>query len=362
MILSSVISSYAGVMPENVNYKINQNGTVSITKSPEATGDIVIPEQVEIDGKTYDITIIEAEAFMSTEVNSVVLPNTIKRIGDYAFEGSSIKQISLGNSVETIGEQAFGSCDITSIKLPDSLIELGWYAFEGTSITEIDFGKGLTEIPLGAFDGCNINYLSIPSTVSKIGFCAFSNCENLKEVFISDGVKYINAAAFFDCSNLTKVRIPGSITSLSGGGKIDGAVFKGCYSLKNVIYETDNPIAIPENIPDIFSWETYSEGTLTVAIGGAAKARNIYPWKNFRNIAEANFNDIKAVGTDDNDQIHISVVNGTVVVNGVDGLTEIAIYDTCGRIIYKRSDNQITNLTSGIYILKAGKQTAKFTI
>lgn len=322
----------------------------------------MIPEQVEIDGKTYDVTIIGSGAFMNTEVNSVVLPNTIIRIGDEAFCGSSLKQITLGNSVETIGEQAFDSCHITSIKLPDSLRELGWYAFLESSITEIDFGKGLTEIPLGAFDGCNINYLSIPSSVSKIGFCAFSNCKNLKEVFISDGVKYINAAAFYSCSNLTKVRIPSSITSLGGGGKIEGAIFHGCYSLKNVIYETGNPIAISENIPDIFSWETYSEGTLTVAIGGAAKAHNIYPWKNFSNIVEANFNDIKAVGTDDNDQIHISVVNGTVVVNGIDGLTEIAIYDTCGRIIYKGSDNQITNLTSGIYILKAGKQTAKFTI
>lgn len=55
-IFSTISASFADVMPDNINYKINEKGTVSIIKSPDASGDIVIPEQINIDGKLYDVT------------------------------------------------------------------------------------------------------------------------------------------------------------------------------------------------------------------------------------------------------------------------------------------------------------------
>ena len=56
--------------------------------------DIVIPETVEADGKTYTVTSIGDEVF-GYEINSITLPNTIRRIGNYAFYGSGIKSITL---------------------------------------------------------------------------------------------------------------------------------------------------------------------------------------------------------------------------------------------------------------------------
>ncbi len=74
--------------------------------------DIVIPETVTHNDKTYRVTSIEAEAFRGNEaLHSVLIPNGVKEIGDAAFSGCNLLyKVILGADVEVIGDGAFTNC------------------------------------------------------------------------------------------------------------------------------------------------------------------------------------------------------------------------------------------------------------
>ena len=50
-------------------------------------GDVVIPESIEFEGKTYCVTKIGSTAFWFSSVTSVIIPNTVTAIGSSAFKG-----------------------------------------------------------------------------------------------------------------------------------------------------------------------------------------------------------------------------------------------------------------------------------
>lgn len=101
---------------DGICYEIisSTDNTVSVTNKYEQqyTGDVVIPEKVLYNGKTYSVTSIDYEAFLScTNLTSVHLPNSIITIADYAFAHCcSLTSITIPNSVTTIGESALADC------------------------------------------------------------------------------------------------------------------------------------------------------------------------------------------------------------------------------------------------------------
>lgn len=71
---------------------------------------------------TYTITAIGDAAFAGVKnINTILLPPTIKEIGRYAFFGSSVVSINLPASVKTIGDRAFGYCtNLKSLRMPQN--------------------------------------------------------------------------------------------------------------------------------------------------------------------------------------------------------------------------------------------------
>ena len=64
-------------------------------------------------------------------ITSVVIPNSVKYIGDSAFAGCfKLKNVDMSNSLETIGEKAFYNASLTSITIPNSVTSIGRWAFE----------------------------------------------------------------------------------------------------------------------------------------------------------------------------------------------------------------------------------------
>jgi len=62
---------------------------------------------------------------------TLVIPNDIKTIGDYAFEYCDVlEKIIIPDGMEVIGRGAFNQCDaLTEIYTPDSVLEIGANAF-----------------------------------------------------------------------------------------------------------------------------------------------------------------------------------------------------------------------------------------
>ncbi len=174
------------------------------------TGYIGSDEVVEIPSNMngHPVTSIGGEAFLGSDVKSVIIPNGVTSIGISAFEGClSLESITIPTTVEYIGKAAFKDCGLKSITIPN----------------------GITSIEYETFQGCsNLESIVIPNSVTTIGQNAFYYCFGLKSVTLPDSVNFIDSFAFYSCYGLESLTIPKSVYTIS-----DNA-FNGCYSLKSL--------------------------------------------------------------------------------------------------------------------------------
>ncbi|MDD7162043.1 MAG: leucine-rich repeat domain-containing protein [Candidatus Ornithospirochaeta sp.] len=134
-------------------------------------GDTLIIKS-EIDG--IPVVKIGDEAFIYSSLRGdVVLPSSIKAIGDRAFYRSSKLdgRIYLPSSLENIGEEAFYGCDklMGDLVIPDSVRFIGDRAFADSGVGKRVYGgKGLLEIGKDAFKGSGIDYSVLLPPISTI--------------------------------------------------------------------------------------------------------------------------------------------------------------------------------------------------
>ena len=135
----------------------------------------------------------------SSKVN-IVIPETYKniriiKIGENAFENSSIKQITISKNLIEIGNSAFKSCN----KL-ESII--------------FNSAGSLQTIGNFAFSGCSaMTQFSVPVSLINIGMSAFENCTGLNDLIFVDGssVKRFYAQNLFNNCNVRKVIIESGV-------------------------------------------------------------------------------------------------------------------------------------------------------
>ena len=166
---------------------------------------------------------------------SVAIPEkyngrTVTAIANKAFYGcSSLKNITIPDSVTTIGDYAFYNCTaLLSMYLPHSVKSTGWGAFAWCNSLigfEVDrnnsyyssydgvlFNKNKTEII--SYPNAKARTYTIPNGVTSIYMCAFRGCTNLTSITIPDSVTAIREFAFVGCESLTTVTIPDKVTTL----------------------------------------------------------------------------------------------------------------------------------------------------
>ena len=195
---------------------------------PDAPAELVIPATVTNSGtgKTYTVTTIGYKAFfLCSQITSVTLPDTIRVIGDYAFQTawsqSSITSMNLPEGLEEIGAYALYYIPV-DFKLPSTLKRIGNSAFAQSGITEVHFGDAIEAVDDRAFNFCKklVKAELTKETQNCEGLYLY--CDNLAEVTIEDGVTYIPENCFFDCFALTSAVLPDSVTEI---GK---SAFYGC--------------------------------------------------------------------------------------------------------------------------------------
>ena len=99
----------------DINYRLNgwTKTAEVIKKSGGYEGDVIIPETVVFNERTYRVISIGKEAFAFCDpLTSITIPNSVKSIGWKAFlDCEPLKEICIPNSVTTIGRHAFDGCD-----------------------------------------------------------------------------------------------------------------------------------------------------------------------------------------------------------------------------------------------------------
>ncbi len=212
-----------------------------VISSPSASGDIIIPSSVTINGTDADVTLIDGAAFQNTAITSITLPNTVKTINNNAFQGcTGLTKVEAPN-VTAIFDYAFSSCtSLTTVETPE-LVSIYGYAFRDCSaLKTIDTTK-LTELDQNAFQNCssleNIDLSSLRGGTSGadgiLSSYVFSYCTSLSNVTIPASIDKIGNGAFSGCTNLSDVTIHASID------RIGQRAFAGCSA--NIEFISNTP-------------------------------------------------------------------------------------------------------------------------
>ena len=173
-----------------------------------------------------EITITGRNLFSSSflDIPSTIEGKIVTTIGKATFEDSSLKSITIPNSVTTIGDDAFENCDsLTSITIPDSVTTIGESAFRSCdSLISITIPNSVTTIGELAFGNCDsLTSITIPDSVTTIEGFVFSDCDSLTRITIPDSVTTIGDYAFEDCDSLTSITIPNSVISIGDDAFVD---------------------------------------------------------------------------------------------------------------------------------------------
>lgn len=257
-----LVGCKATVIPDGVEV-IAGNAFISCQDTSIEPFELNFPPSVEI---------IEPFAFNCCyPLSAVTFSEGLRRIGRWAFMGTSIECLEIPASVTEIDEQAFISCDsLKVIKVrkgnnvydsrkgcnaiiesatgrllrgsegttivPDGVKVISSCAFYGSKIKKIKLPSSLETIERGAFTECKeLKKLVIPGSVRKIHYEILMD-SGVEEVIVENGVEEIPEYAFFECPKLRYVSLPESLKEF---GRY-GAVFVDCPELVRVDVDKDN--------------------------------------------------------------------------------------------------------------------------
>ena len=154
-------------------------------------------------------TTLGHHVFKNCPLAEVTFPNSLTSIGEWAFEGTTLKTVDLSNThITSLSTGSFYNCtQLSDVKLPKTLTDIGNNAFFCSVIASITFPPSLQKIGDWAFQGAKFANVVIPTNCNTIEQGAFSDNANLTTVFIN-GVKcYLAVNAFANCGNLKDVYI-----------------------------------------------------------------------------------------------------------------------------------------------------------
>lgn len=213
------------VLPEGIE-EIGQ-GAFSHTKIKE----VAFPKSLKKILNAFEY----CENLERVEITKTIAENTTKEgkciednfTNSFSFSGcSSLKEVILSESLESVPDHAFYRCAIKEIKLPSTLKKIGYDAFSINQIESITFPQGIEEVA-----GFNYNPLKevvIPEGVKIVGYSAFKSCENLKSIQLPSTLEEIGSYAFSECPNLEVITLGENVT------EIGEEAFKGCTALKEI--------------------------------------------------------------------------------------------------------------------------------
>ena len=252
---------YTGVLSVETSgvwkYAIKTNGNIAVI-AYSGKDDIVDLTQLNFGGS---IETIGGHAFEGSNIQNIILPNSVVEIQLYAFaDTKNLTQIVFGNNVEYIAAYAFASSGIhaaifedsnvetieryafaftnnlRTIEIPASLQKLGAFAFykSGLEVLTFEYESSLAEISQSAFAGTGITSVDIPDSVVRIQSSAFRDNLSLKSVRLGNGADLrIDSNAFYNTA-IESLYVPDNVRY------IGEYAFVGLKNLQSYAVAADN--------------------------------------------------------------------------------------------------------------------------
>ena len=102
-------------------------------------------------------------------ITSVIIPNTVKIIGEGAFSHNNLTSVELPDTVISIGDDAFYFNKLTSVTIPNSVTSIGNSAFHDNKLTRVTIPNSVTSIGSGAFRKVGSSNPNLTKIINKTG-------------------------------------------------------------------------------------------------------------------------------------------------------------------------------------------------
>ena len=220
---------------------------------------------LDIIGEVYitkSITGIGRNAFQGTNINSLVIGDGLKEIGEYCFYVCpNLKTVESSGPVEIINQHSFRGCDslesfncvgiqsiynhafysdtnLSQFNWGESLIDIGTYAFYNcNSLASANFNEGLESIGAWTFyNTSSLAQVNIPGSVSLFGDYAFYSA-GIQNLIVNSGVSGFSLGCFYNNRSLSNIELPDTLEV------INNSCFQYCPSL--------NTVNIPDSVHTI---------------------------------------------------------------------------------------------------------------
>ena len=257
IVLLPMVASAEEVEINGLWYDVITKGQIAKVikyKTDAYTGDVVIPETIEHNGVSCQVTEIGNQAFASCRtLTSVSIPRSITTIEASAFVNCfALKSVYISDLKAWCGIQFANAqsspfytkrCDlylngeeIKDLVIPSGVTTIEKYAFYNAKITSVTISEGVTKIADSAFDNCeSLTSVTIAPSVTEIGNSAFQYCRALTAVNISDIASWCNIKfndnpvmlaghLYLNGEEVKNVGVPEGVTSI-------GNTFPNCKEL-----------------------------------------------------------------------------------------------------------------------------------
>lgn len=274
------------IQDDKLIYEVdNEEQTASIQSNKNSNSDILIPESIKINSQDYIITnILEGSFSYLMNTISIHFSNNskLKFIHQYSFAYSSFESIIIPQTVLEIGDFAFFNCEClqkVEFSEPSELISIGSFAFVNSLIENLCIPSQVSELKKGwcsstlklnnvsihsknshfsmvddriivgktdpksedwdvlLFAPRNIKYIKISSFFKRIDSYAFDRCSSLQKVEFSNDSKLTSIGEYaFAYSSFENILIPENVTN------IDDNAFFYCKNLSKVIFPIKSKI------------------------------------------------------------------------------------------------------------------------
>lgn len=203
------------------NIEVSQDNTTFSSDGNDIVKDITTNKLIVGSSSSViaeGITVIGDYAFSGRNITTLSLPNTVRKIGSYAFENTPLESANI-NHVTIVSEGAFKNCSNLSQVI-------------------ISTNSTMTEIGADAFNSCSsLTMFTVPQTVKAIGDSAFANCLSLENFGFAQNtvIEQIGELALMSTA-ISSFYLPSTVTSIGDG------ILAGCTNLTSIQVGDENTI------------------------------------------------------------------------------------------------------------------------
>ncbi len=203
--------------------------------------------------KTYCVPVgterVSERAFANmSNLESLILPSSLKYIGSYAFSGcTSLADIQGLECVIETGDLIFSGSSPFEANIPMLIVGTSLFRCNDLSQKVIQVPDGVTRIceySFGKEDAIdNVEEIILPPSVSELKHSAFNGRKKLKKINIPEGIVEIPNRLFSGCAALEVLHIPASVANIDHNAfpwYYDGSTYVTECALREVKVASNN--------------------------------------------------------------------------------------------------------------------------